>query len=119
VGLVHNDLNSANVMLDDDDKPVIIDHDSCKPHREPLGAKPGMAYTKTHSKYANDQESLNELKSQLTTSAASARRYFALEIISPFPMKLSPHIAELHNLRQTTGGRWLLQQDRKRSRSGT
>lgn len=30
LGLVHNDLNPANVMLDNDGKAVIIDFDSCK-----------------------------------------------------------------------------------------
>jgi serine/threonine protein kinase len=31
IGLVHNDLNPANIMLDDHENPFIIDFDSCCP----------------------------------------------------------------------------------------
>lgn len=40
LGLVHNDLNPANVMMDGDE-PVIIDFDSCKREGDELGLKAG------------------------------------------------------------------------------
>lgn len=40
LGLIHNDLNPANIMMDGDN-PVIIDFDSCKRIGEKLGIKAG------------------------------------------------------------------------------
>ncbi|KAK8076089.1 hypothetical protein PG994_003361 [Apiospora phragmitis] len=40
-GLIHNDLNPANIMFDEDDNPIIIDFDSCKREGEELGLKGG------------------------------------------------------------------------------
>lgn len=40
LGLVHNDLNPANIMMDGDN-PVIIDFDSCKREGDKLGSKGG------------------------------------------------------------------------------
>ncbi|KAG1777755.1 kinase-like domain-containing protein [Suillus placidus] len=37
LGLVHNDINPANIMLDDAGDPVIIDFDSCTPIGEKIG----------------------------------------------------------------------------------
>jgi serine/threonine protein kinase len=37
LGLVHNDINLANIMLDDAGDPVIIDFDSCIPVGEEMG----------------------------------------------------------------------------------
>ncbi|KAG0707349.1 kinase-like domain-containing protein [Suillus ampliporus] len=37
LGLVHNDINPANIMLDDAGDPVIIDFDSCIPIGEEIG----------------------------------------------------------------------------------
>ncbi|OJA12214.1 hypothetical protein AZE42_10150 [Rhizopogon vesiculosus] len=37
LGLVHNDINPSNVMLDDAGNPVIIDFDSCIPIGEEIG----------------------------------------------------------------------------------
>ncbi|KAF2177367.1 hypothetical protein K469DRAFT_720700 [Zopfia rhizophila CBS 207.26] len=31
LGLVHNDINPSNIMFDEEDNPVIIDFDSCRP----------------------------------------------------------------------------------------
>ncbi|KAG2071487.1 hypothetical protein BDR04DRAFT_1194040, partial [Suillus decipiens] len=39
LGLVHNDINPANIMLDDAGNPVIIDFDSCIP----IGAEVGLS----------------------------------------------------------------------------
>ncbi len=36
LGLAHNDLNPWNIMLDEQDRPVIIDMGSCKPLGEKL-----------------------------------------------------------------------------------
>ncbi|KID62954.1 uncharacterized protein G6M90_00g079550 [Metarhizium brunneum] len=41
LGLIHNDINPANIMVDDSDRPVIIDFDSCSHHGEKLGPKAG------------------------------------------------------------------------------
>ncbi|KAI4863258.1 serine/threonine kinase [Hypoxylon rubiginosum] len=40
LGLIHNDLNPSNIMMDGDN-PVIIDFDSCKREQERLGPKAG------------------------------------------------------------------------------
>lgn len=37
LGLVHNDINPANIMLDDAGVPIIIDFDSCLPIGEEIG----------------------------------------------------------------------------------
>lgn len=39
LGLVHNDINPSNIMIDSADRPVIIDFDSCKQEGEKLGVK--------------------------------------------------------------------------------
>ncbi|KAK0613103.1 hypothetical protein B0T17DRAFT_542816 [Bombardia bombarda] len=40
LGLVHNDLNPSNIMMDGDN-PVIINFDSCKREEDELGSKAG------------------------------------------------------------------------------
>lgn len=40
LGLIHNDLNPSNIMMNGD-SPVIIDFDSCKREGEKLGLKLG------------------------------------------------------------------------------
>jgi serine/threonine protein kinase len=37
LGLVHNDINPSNIMLDDAGDPVIVDFDSCMPIGEKIG----------------------------------------------------------------------------------
>lgn len=37
LGLIHNDINPSNIMITEDDSPVIIDFDSCLPEGTPLG----------------------------------------------------------------------------------
>jgi serine/threonine protein kinase len=41
--LVHNDLSPDNVMLDADDRPVIIDFDSCQRVGDNIGPKGGTS----------------------------------------------------------------------------
>lgn len=41
IGLAHNDINPSNVMIDSENRPVIIDFDSAKPIGEELGFKAG------------------------------------------------------------------------------
>lgn len=72
LGLVHNDLNPANIMITTDDTPVIIDFDSC--------SAPGAALDKTKrthgwfdpgvhvSQESNDIDALAELRVWLTGS---------------------------------------------------
>ncbi|EGC47225.1 serine/threonine protein kinase [Histoplasma capsulatum var. duboisii H88] len=43
LGLIHNDLNPSNVMMDERDNPVIIDFDSCQREGAQLGLKAGTA----------------------------------------------------------------------------
>ncbi|EFW20402.1 hypothetical protein D8B26_003210 [Coccidioides posadasii str. Silveira] len=41
LGLIHNDLNPSNIMMDKMDNPVIIDFDSCQREGTKLGLKTG------------------------------------------------------------------------------
>ncbi|EFW22500.1 conserved hypothetical protein [Coccidioides posadasii str. Silveira] len=41
LGLIHNDLNTSNVIMDKRDNPVIIDFDSCQREGAQLGLKAG------------------------------------------------------------------------------
>jgi serine/threonine protein kinase len=41
LGLIHNDINPSNIMLDEDNNAIIIDFDSCKREGEKLGIKGG------------------------------------------------------------------------------
>ncbi|KAI1194731.1 kinase-like domain-containing protein [Nemania serpens] len=65
LGLVHNDLNPGNIMMDGDN-PVIIDFDSCKPEGERLGMKGGTyGYSldeEEYSKRSNDLYSLSKMR---------------------------------------------------------
>ncbi|KAI0532458.1 kinase-like domain-containing protein [Xylaria digitata] len=70
-GLIHNDLNPANIMIDDANKPIIIDFDSCKPEGEELGIKAG-----THGWTADDSK-----------FAVRENDFYALEKIDAFLMQ--------------------------------
>ncbi|OAA63287.1 Protein kinase-like domain protein [Niveomyces insectorum RCEF 264] len=65
LGLVHNDINPSNIMLDGS-TPIIIDFDSCKKQGEKLGLKSGTReWTKEAAEYAlseNDDHSLAKLE---------------------------------------------------------
>ncbi|KAI0535501.1 kinase-like domain-containing protein [Xylaria digitata] len=72
LGLVHNDLNPNNVMIAADDRPVIIDFDSCRV----IGANLDRA-KRTHEWYSpdvhvsaetNDLDALAEIRAWLTSS---------------------------------------------------
>ncbi|RKU46273.1 hypothetical protein DL546_006921 [Coniochaeta pulveracea] len=79
LGIVHNDLNPANVMITEDDTPVIIDFDSSTP--------PGVALDKTRrthgwfdpdvhvSRENNDLDALAELRVWLTGSSSEEFRF--------------------------------------------
>ncbi|KAI0397290.1 kinase-like domain-containing protein [Xylariaceae sp. FL0594] len=68
LGLVHNDLNPSNIMMNGDD-PVIIDFDSCKREGEKLGSKVGSyGWTLDGDDYAkreNDLYSLQKIREAL------------------------------------------------------
>jgi len=71
LGFSHNDINPANIMLDHDDKPIIIDFDSCLRHGTPL-AKTKRTYGWHGEKIqisqpCNDDEALAELWTWLTS----------------------------------------------------
>jgi serine/threonine protein kinase len=69
LGLVHNDLNPSNIIMDGDN-PVIIDFDSCKREGDKLGSKAGTCgWTvdgEDYSKRDNDLYSLSKIQSALT-----------------------------------------------------
>ncbi|KAI1840179.1 hypothetical protein JX266_013609 [Neoarthrinium moseri] len=61
-GLIHNDLNPANIMVDEDDSPIIIDFDSCKPEGWELGHKAGTeGWTLGDSRIAAQENDLYAL----------------------------------------------------------
>lgn len=67
LGLVHNDLNPSNIMMDGD-RPVIIDFDSCKPEGEKLGPKggsDGWAFEADYARQANDLYSIEKIRQVL------------------------------------------------------
>jgi serine/threonine protein kinase len=66
LGLVHNDLNPCNIMMDHG-KPVIIDFDSCKREGDKLlkGGTPGWAMRTPISRRENDVYGLNKLRKAL------------------------------------------------------
>jgi serine/threonine protein kinase len=68
LGLIHNDLNPSNIMVDGD-KPVIIDFDSCKREGEKMGSKSGTCgWTVDDEDYAwrdNDFYSLSKLQAAI------------------------------------------------------
>jgi serine/threonine protein kinase len=68
LGLVHNDLNPSNIMMDGDN-PVIIDFDSCKREGDELGSKAGTdGWTldgQDHAMRENDLYSLSKIRAAL------------------------------------------------------
>ncbi|KAK4076191.1 hypothetical protein Trihar35433_2751 [Trichoderma harzianum] len=77
LGLVHNDLNPSNIMMDGDDA-VIIDFDSCKREGEKLGLKGGtLEWALGNQDYArreNDIYSLSKIEETLLEDASSPTR---------------------------------------------
>ncbi|KZF19230.1 serine/threonine kinase [Xylona heveae TC161] len=70
LGLVHNDINPSNIMIDGD-IPVIIDFDSCKSEGAPLGVKGGTTgWSSRDTKFAeceNDIDALSKIRNFLKT----------------------------------------------------
>lgn len=68
LGLVHNDLNPSNIMMEGD-HPIIIDFDSCKREGDMLGPKAGSSgWTlddEDHAKRDNDLYSLSKMLAAL------------------------------------------------------
>lgn len=61
-GLVHNDLNPSNIMMDGD-IPIIIDFDSCRKEGEELGLKAGtIGWTDEGFKFARRENDCYGLK---------------------------------------------------------
>ncbi|KAL2828623.1 kinase-like protein [Aspergillus pseudoustus] len=75
LGLVHNDINPANVMIDDDGTLVLIDFDSCRYIGEPLRETETKRTHHWHdpcveiSLEKNDLDAFDELQVWLTGSA--------------------------------------------------
>jgi len=64
-GLVHNDLNPANIMFDEEGTAVIIDYDSCVQQGKPLGVKPGVYPLREIAEYENDKDALDDTTNSL------------------------------------------------------
>ena len=66
LGYCHNDINATNIMFGDDDAPIIIDFDACRPEGEELGLKKGTKgwydESSTHSCRENDYYGLRKIK---------------------------------------------------------
>lgn len=79
LGLVHNDINPSNIMIDLDDTPVIIDFDSCLPYGTALGiTKRTYGWYDTDvetSIFENDWRALDEIRIWLTGSIVSAYQF--------------------------------------------
>jgi hypothetical protein len=60
LGLVHNDLNPSNVMVEDD-AAIIIDFDSCRRQGEPMGMKGATPGWGTYTDYANQESDVRNL----------------------------------------------------------
>ncbi|KAI1171104.1 kinase-like protein [Nemania sp. FL0916] len=67
--LVHNDLNPFNIMLDDNNEPILIDFDSCMYEGEELGLKGGTEGWAEHdirtASFANDIYGLAKIREHL------------------------------------------------------
>ncbi|KAG5959263.1 hypothetical protein E4U56_005062 [Claviceps arundinis] len=76
LGIVHNDISPYNIMLDEMDRPVIIDFDSWQQNGQELGIKKGSpGWWKEDSKHAlfeNDYFSLSKIKEFLFALASSS-----------------------------------------------
>lgn len=67
-GYCHNDIHDMNIMLDDNDTPVLVDFDACLPEGETLswkGGAPGWCPDVSISRKENDFFSLKVLKDYL------------------------------------------------------
>lgn len=66
LGLVHNDINPSNIMISENDRPVIIDFDTCYQNGEKLGSKAGtwgwFSDDSEFSKFENDFLGLAKLR---------------------------------------------------------
>ena len=73
LGLIHNDIKPANIMLDDDDNPIIIDFDNCYPDRQDLEGMGGtQLWANEGTKIAlpsNDLDALWDIREQLSDSS--------------------------------------------------
>ena len=80
LGLVHNDINPSNIMIDSDDNPVLIDFDSCLPSGQPLsGIKRTIGWYDESIEMSipeNDWRALEEIKTWLEASTA---QHFSFE----------------------------------------
>ncbi|PFH61521.1 hypothetical protein XA68_17098 [Ophiocordyceps unilateralis] len=72
LGLIHNDLNPSNIMMDGH-HPVIIDFDSCKREGDKLGVKAGTygwsLLDQDYSRRENDLYSLSKIREALSEAA--------------------------------------------------
>lgn len=93
LGLVHNDLNPSNIMMDGDDA-VIIDFDSCKREGEELGLKGGtLEWALGNQAYArreNDIYSLSKIEDALfeaVPSPTQAPKWMSCKLFAFQPAK--------------------------------
>jgi len=68
LGLIHNDINPENIMMDgvgDDMEPVIIDSDSCRKEDEKLGSKFGWVVDDEYAKRENGDYGISKVRDAL------------------------------------------------------
>ncbi|KAK3324910.1 hypothetical protein B0H66DRAFT_470558 [Apodospora peruviana] len=66
LGLVRNDINATNVMMDHDMESIMIDFDSCRKEGEKLGSKFGWTVDSEYSRRENDHHNLDKIRETLT-----------------------------------------------------
>lgn len=70
LGLVHNDINPSNIMIDAENVPRIIDFDSCQKLGQPLGSKSGtIGFFNEGAEFAqaeNDHYALSKIRDYLS-----------------------------------------------------
>lgn len=75
LGLIHNDLNPSNIMIDAENVPRIIDFDSCQKLGQPLGSKSGtIGFFKEGAEFAqveNDHYALTKIRDYLSLPSLS------------------------------------------------
>lgn len=69
LGLVHNDINPTNVMVDEMDHPILIDFDSCQQEGQRLGLKAGTRgwsmEGSEHARFENDFFGLSKVREHM------------------------------------------------------
>lgn len=74
LGLVHNDVNPSNIMIDAEDVPRIIDFNSCQELGQPLHSGGTLGWFKEGAKFSeaeNDNYALSKIRDYLSLPSLS------------------------------------------------